>query len=306
MIKDINSKINLAGNLDSEAATFIASYSFKRPNFHSPITETDLENYVVESVWKSFDKSRLELASKLGVSEFDLILKDAHIMGFKIDGHKILNPEGFTAKTFEVVALVTIARKSLGFFKSASAIEEGSIRAYMLHEKSKRNNLIYVESGESSTKVFVVTSKKTAKVNEIKWGREDVINAIGDSLGSDKAISMAIYSRLINGDLSAAILEKLDKVFTATLRDFIVNLSEAVKSVKDLDRSEIDSIFIRIFATPSFAHDRKFLFNNKRARMIRVEENADTAAFLSDKNKCYERYNDIARTRVKWLAPANA
>ena len=297
---------------DREVSTILSTALLKREHHQSPITETDLENYIVEAVTKCFHKSRLEIASKANISEFDLLLRDARIMGFKIDGHKVINPEGFTGKTLEVLTLVTIIKKSFSFFKGSGMAEEGSLRAHILSSqagsKLQEEALIYTETCTASTTVFASTPTKTWRIGEVAWGKADILNTIKEFFQTDEASSEKIYKRFINQELSPAIADKLENIFRSSFKVLISGVSNVIESARRINRSLnisfVKSISINAFdsfALPADLDSRRFLFNGKRVKIIDTGTDVDTAGFLAGLDASYKRYNDIVKTRIKWL-----
>ncbi len=300
-----------------EISTFFSTALLKREKPASPITETDLENYIIEAIWKVFDKSRLEIASRSDMSEFDLVLKDARVMGFKIDGYKVLNPEGFTGKTLEVLTMVTITKKGFGVLKSLdfkSGVEEGSLKAYLLSQRLEGKPLIFVEPGNASTTIFAATPKKVSRIGEVGWGRENILKAIRDFFHideeADKSAAEKIYKRFINHELSPGILGKLDNIFKSSFRDLMAGIVNISRDTKEL--LSIDNIFMSIsdsLAFPEDLYSRKFLFNDKRAKISKVDDSSyseNLLGFLDEKDRSYKRYNDMAKTRIKWINQSNS
>lgn len=284
-----------------EISTVISPALIKRENPQSPITETDLENYVIESIWRVFDRSRLDIASKCGASEFELGLKDARVIGFKIDGHKVVNPEGFTGKTIEILALVTVARKGLGLFSVKDVAEEGCLKAYMLSSAKQARHLLYAETDDFSTKVFAVTPNKVSRVGEFDWGKANILKTIKEFFGGNSEAAEAIYKRFLSGELSSAVTLKLEKILKGSLAGFVDRLADALKGVKDINFSEITDIFVKSFHIPALAYGHRFTFHNKRAKIVDAGNNHAVLEFIDDRSKCYERYNSIAKKRMKWM-----
>ncbi len=302
-----------------DISTFFSTATIRREHSESPITETDLENYIIEAIWKVFDKSRLEIASKSDMSEFDLVLRDARVMGFKIDGYKVLNPEGFTGKTLEVLTMVTITKKGFALFNgsfNSSGIEEGSLRAYLLSNRLEGKPLIFVESGNASTTIFASTPTKVSRVGEINWGKENILKAIRDlfqiNQDSDKNTAEKIYKRFVSKELSPDLLSKLDSIFRSAFRDLIAGISDIVATTKELKLLSTNNIFMSVndsFALPEDLYQRRFLFDDKRAKITKVgdaKEGEDLRGFLDEKDSAYKKYNDIAKTRIKWLNQSNS
>ena len=297
MIKNINP----AKDSESRVSTIISTTLIKRENCNSPITETDLENYLVESVWKVFDKSRLKIASKLDISEFDLALKNAQTFGFRIDGHKVLNPEGFTGKTIEISTLVTICRKWIDFLES-NVLEEGSVHAYIIGERSKKANVLYAKISDSNTEIFAVTPRKTSLIGRLEFGRLNVLNSIADFFSADIRTADLIYKRLIAHDASPDTLKRLEKIFTDSFKDLVNGIYDIATSAKDLDISAVSDIFMNTFILPEGAYEKSFMFMDKRVKIKNANDaNRDLSMFFEEKSRHYKSYNDVIRTRIKWL-----
>ena len=89
--------------LDSNFATTVySSVVLVRENYKEFIDEAELDNLISQAIWKYFDRQRNKIAAKMGVSDLDIVLTDVKIRGVKLDGHKVVNPSGFKAKTVEV------------------------------------------------------------------------------------------------------------------------------------------------------------------------------------------------------------
>ena len=96
-------KYKIIVSLDSElASTVYSSISLVRNNAKDPIDEADMDNLVSQAVWKFFDRHRARVAQKLGVNDFDVLLTDVRIDGIKLDGHRVINPLGFKARSIEI------------------------------------------------------------------------------------------------------------------------------------------------------------------------------------------------------------
>lgn len=259
-------------------STIFSTAIIKREKAGTPITETDLENLAVEAIWKIFDRARLDIALRDGGSEFDLSLKEAKILGFKIDGHKVLNPEGFSGKTVEVSAFVSIG---------GAEIEEGSLRAYKLMGLS--GSVIYLSPGDSKTPVFRASNGTAKKVGEINWGYADIIKSISESFGSDEKTSETIYKRLVNRELSESVLTKLD----ALLRNSIKGMLASVEAIA----RPAGAVFVGGLALPDVFYGKKFLFGAKR---VTIEKESSVLDLKEIEEGAYAGLNNIVKTRIKW------
>ena len=103
--------------LDSDFAhTVNSSIGIIRDNPKETITESDLDNILFQALWRFFDRYRATAAGRLGVGDVDVVLSDIRVGEIKLDGHKVINPVGFKAKSAEIYLSETfISRKLFDF-----------------------------------------------------------------------------------------------------------------------------------------------------------------------------------------------
>ena len=126
--------------MDSRSAvTVFKTVRLERPNPREELTLADLENSLAQAVWKFFDRLRFEAADRLRINEADLLLADVRVTGMKIDGHQVINPEGFTGHSLEFTLCLSLVRRdSLPVEDDAGTVfEEGSVRAHLHRPKHR-------------------------------------------------------------------------------------------------------------------------------------------------------------------------
>jgi len=97
------------------------------------IDEAELDDLVANAIWKIFDRERLQSARALNVSDVDVLLGDVKAVAVKLDGHRVINPVGFKAKSVEIILRQTYMprlvydalRRSIPFSKVALLEEAG-------------------------------------------------------------------------------------------------------------------------------------------------------------------------------------
>ena len=285
-----------------DISTTFYSEAILRPEKHLPITETDLENYVAESAWKAFDKSRAEIAKRLATSELNLTLREVIVVGMKIDGHRVLNPVGFSGKEIEITVLITVSKKSFMGAVVPNSYEGAVLSSYTLTEESDNGtSAIYVEFSGDKTNIFAKTPKKTSYIGSLEWGEKDLLKTIGDMFLADQDVSREILQRFLTNEVSDIVAEKISKVFYQEFKAFILSLSELALKTTGLKKSELSGIFMNASFLPQDVYGRTFLFNSKRVRIKGISETAKAQDFLKDKVKLYGNLNEAVMRRMKWV-----
>lgn len=280
-----------------QISTNLSSVIINRQKPTNPISETDLENYCVESVWRLFNRYRASMAKKNGISELNVILIDAKIIGVKIDGYKVINPEGFTGKELEISILITVGTKQFNVAKFSDNANMGSAISFMLREGFKDKSLMYAEIGERETSLFLSTPAESKMIGRVNWGREDVSRRMGSSLGASSEVAELILKRAVEEEISLRVLGKIKKSIYDGISAFI---SEISKISNLSEKLEINRILISSIDLPEYAYAKKFLFMGKRVKMIKADERLSAREFVEEKERPYMRFNELIRHRIKW------
>jgi len=297
--------------LDSNSAVTVFSSVAVPHESRGEISEADLENYLSKAVWKSFDFLRSEAAERLEVNEVDLILSGARVVGIKVDGHEVLNPHGFIGKGLEISLCVTMVKRGVlevheGKDKSLPEVfERGSATAYLLSKSLDIDYLMYIESGDTLTRVFLVTPMRTSYLGEFNWGSVDIAKVYAENFGVPEETGFEIYDKFVLGDASLVVLEKSRRLFYSAFKKFVDGLTLQMRNVSELGFRKVPPIYIRaVFPLPEELGKKTFVLGRRRAKVKRLEEKIDVSDLVNNPPyNVYEWLNQLAKRRIKWLMP---
>ena len=307
--------INKIIPLDSRSAvTVFKVIQLDRPNPKEELASTDLENHLAQAIWKFFDRLRTEAASRLQANEADLLLTSAKVTGMKIDGHKVINPEGFTGKHLEfTLCLTLIKREKLpGEEEKGVIFEEGSVRAHLIAKNTGSAEILYIESDDSSTSLFRVTPLNSSYLTEFDWGKNDILKALSSELGTDNELGETLYLKYVGGEVSPRVRRRLDGIFYNAFGTFVNGLAMAIRNYDRTDGKGSKTIleksvrnpatvYIRSFSLPETVWSRRFMVGDRKTRFLPAPE-VDLNEFIDEKsNDINEQLNRLAKQRIKWL-----
>lgn len=287
------------------AATVFKTIKLDRVNPSQELTSADLENCLAQATWKFFDALRVEAGSKLGVDENDMLLADARIIGMKIDGHRVINPEGFTGKHIEFTLCLTLVRRdSLPDEDQGGAVfEEGIVRAHLISKHEALEELIYIESDDESTYVFQVTPTRSSYLASFDWGKRDLLRALTTELGTDNELGEELYLRYVGGEVSPRVMRRFNEIFYNNFGTFTNGIAMAIqnydRSIKKAPGSL--KVYIRSFSLPQSLWEKRLDVGNMKVRLQSAPQ-VNLEDFVDDKiNDSNQQLNRLAKQRIKWL-----
>ena len=303
--------------LDSRSAvTVFRVIRLERPNPKEEITSADLENNLAQAIWRFFDHLRTEAASRLQTNEADLLLTDARVTGMKIDGHKVISPEGFTGRNLEFTLCLTLVKRDMLPAEEikGAVFEEGSVRAHLIAKNTGLADILYVESDNDLTCLFQVTPICSSYLMEFNWGRKDVLKALTSELGTDNDLGEALYLRYMGGEASPRVMKRLDDIFYNSFGTFVNGLAMAIDNYDRSDRRSSKSkpvvqgrdrnaatIYIRSFSLPGSVWGKRFVVGDRRVKFLPAPE-VDLDDFVNSKSTDRnDQLNRLAKQRIKWL-----
>ncbi len=290
-------------DLDSgSAVTLFSSVEIVRENPHEELGMVDLENHVSQAIWQMLDGSRAQAAERLGINEVDLLLTDARVMGVKIDGHKVINPHGFTGKKLEVFLMLTMVRRDR-FVESAYLLEGGSVRAYLVGRGIKEDEAVYIEITTYGTTIYSVSRSGVSYVGGFDWKIDAVIQALGKKFHIMDSATMGVYKRYVGGGVSRHVKRKIDIIFYDIFNDFINGVIMSLKNTGRL--KNIPPVYLRSFIPiPEGVHRKRFEFGGKTVKLFLADESLELRDFTEEEvHKVYGELNELAKRRIKWLMP---
>ena len=294
-------------DLDSKSAVTIFSLvTIPHDNPRQELGLTDLENYISQAIWKTFDQCRNEAAQRLEVDEADLLLTDARVMEIRIDGHPVINPHGFTGSKLDVILAITMVKRDKFVEEADIILEGGSVRAHLLAKNQNLQEAIYIEVKDSITTIFHITPQKIAYLSEFDWGEKELAELLKTELGlADEATARDIHLRYVEGNLSERASRKIDKMFYNAFSTFIHGGVMALENFLKPRSDKLPSIYLKsFFPLPESVYRKRFTFNGKKIKFLNAIDDLALQDFVGDSvHNAYEELNRLARRRIKWLMP---
>ncbi len=225
------------------ATTMYASVSLVRPNPKEVIDEADLDNLISQAIWRFFDKHRFKVAQKMNVDEVDVLLTDVRIRDIRIDGHRVVNPIGFKAKSVEIFFSQTfVTREFMREFREAIPrenielmIEAGTALAHVLSHARGDGNFYMANLFPSHTAVFAAVNQRFGHHDSFEWGGEDLHRYLGRYLHLDPETSSAAIKAYSSDNGSGNFLRKFETMLVQELSVF----ANGVESLVDSDPADV-------------------------------------------------------------------
>lgn len=323
-------KYKIIVGLDSHlASTIYSSVTLVREHYKELIDEPELDNLISQAIWKFFDRSRNRVAGKLGVTDLDILLTDVRVRGIKLDGHKVVNPVGFKAKTVEIQFSQTfLSRAVIEELKDIMPLnqvvlmsENGTACSSVISKAKLNDNFLLVSMFNNKTTLFSTDGGFHSYFDQLNWGEENLKRSLADDLAVDREVAGAIIGLYIRNRTSQALRRRLEHLLMREVQ----NLARGLDSI--LKRVDTRSVYLNpYFELP---HIFGSSFKNQLSRTVTLEQPAvdlisqnfgfdikfknDAAAksifclltllfewYLSPRD---DRINQLAKRRVRWLSP---
>lgn len=314
-----------------------ARLSIVRENPLTAVDYEDLENIILNLVWRLYDKERIVVSQKMKISEWDVVLAHSKLSDPRIDDKRVLNPIGFTGKTFSFCVentymhclfweaikhileqwggeLLFIGEKNLIFDKTFSLIDNIA-----------KN--ILVEIGYTTTSAGLLGDY----LNTFKyfdWGEKNLLLALSQNLSISSSLAEEIKIRYENNEISENAKNWFKKLFDKELKILVEGVNLIAKEISSKEKIEgfylIGSLkqFPYLIETFEKNHWPASIFkipvninyydNEKFFSDLEIELEGEEASnlpfnlisnlsfsFVSEPK--YEEMNKILKRRIKWL-----
>ncbi len=301
--KKDSERVKLLGLDSSEATTIFSSILILRDS-KKPLTEVDLENYISQAIWKFFDRHRSEAARRLKINEIDIVLNDARVVRIKVDGHQVLNPEGFEGKEIEICLGGTLMERNKAV-NSMHVFETGTLNAYLLLKDKGIESAIYAEIMDDITRVFFTTDTYTSFLDEFDWGKNDLLESISLKLGIDMQTSEGVYESFLNNQVSTRIEKLIKEIFDSSFSNFIKGLDACVNNFSSLGTLKNHPIFVKSFNFPESIYSKQFPIGKNKSKIIKPKELEFERMLSVHIYDLHKDLNNLAQKRLKWLMPSS-
>jgi len=230
-------------SLDSSFTTTIyAAVSLVRSHPKETIDEADIDNLISQAIWRFFDRHRLKVAQKMNIEDVDVLLSDVRIRGIKLDGHKIVNPIGFKAKSVEIFFSQTfIVRELMRGFRDllpkeniVLITETGTAISHVVSRVLEKDELFVANLFPNQTAVFAVAGNKLAHVDNFGWGENDLMHLLSRYLRVDNEIARMIIGHYSDNNASENFLRRFENILVKELQIFANGL-ESLAEDRDFD-----------------------------------------------------------------------
>lgn len=265
------SQYRIVVGLDSLLATTkYASISLVRPNAKEVIDEADLDNLISQAIWRFFDKHRFRIAQKMGIDEVDVLLTDVRIRDIRIDGHRVVNPIGFKAKSVEVFFSQTfVSRGFMAELREAVPreqiellVEAGTALSHVLAQAHDGGAFYMANLFPSHTAVFAAAHPHFGHEDSFAWGGDNLVRYVSRSLHVDPETAVAVIRAYAESEGSEQFLKKFEGVVTHELGSF----ANGVESLVDRD---VPDVYLNpFFPIPEVVFSSRF--QNRFDRPLRL------------------------------------
>lgn len=301
LFKKISQKsISVILNVDSDlASTVYSSVLLIRQKSNKLIDEADFDNLISRAVWKFFDRQRPFAAKRMAIEEIDALLSDVRIHGIKIDGHKVVSPLGFGAKSVEICLSGTFAARNLikgvhkimPLNKIAFISEAGAtISRALFNAIGGTEPVILADLYSDRTAVFFASSNYSRHIDDFSWGKNSLINVLRENFKLDSAVAEIIMEIYAKNSGSPRLIRKLENLLVEECQIF----ANGIESLAP----EQGNLFInsRIDLPPRLISDCLELKFNKnfKIRALSAESIVKNFGFRVQFNKSVKKIKNLA------------
>ena len=224
-------------SLDPRLATTIYStVPLVREKAGEVIDEADADNLISQAVWRFFDRQRIKIADKMDIEETDVLLTDVRIRGVKVDGHRVINPIGFKAKSVEIYFsqtflardLLRSLREILPLEKVVLVAEAGTVLTHSLSRVLNLDQIFLVNIFPDQTVLYSASPARFSHLDNYPWGQNNLLTALGGQLAVGPATARRIIDLHNENHGSPIFLKRLEGILLNELQIFLNGLESIV------------------------------------------------------------------------------
>jgi hypothetical protein len=227
----------------------------------SEVILPELENLIAQAMGKIFNQCRSEAAKRLAIHEIDTVLVGAKARNFKIDGHLVVNPVGFTGKKISLLLELTFTGRALfedlkQFFNAPEDFffaESAQARLASLARIRKLPLNLIVDEGARGASLFVLEKTKDGHPvmyrEKLLWSFNVLFLRIAAELGVSEGAAREMYRAYLNKAMSENATRVFKKIIDPAVEQFL----------KELGKGKLKG-FIYVDAD----HDMPFVLPHKR------------------------------------------
>jgi hypothetical protein len=199
----------------------------------SEVILPELENLIAQAMGKIFNQCRSEAAKRLGIHEIDTIMVGAKVRNFKVDGHLVVNPVGFTGKKISLLLELTFAGRALfedlkQFFNAPEDFffaESAQARLASLARARKLPLNLIVDEGPRGAALFVLDKTKDGHPvlyrEKMQWSFDVLFVRIAAELGVSDRAAREMYRAYLGGAMSGTAARAFKKFIDPAVEEFL-------------------------------------------------------------------------------------
>ncbi len=223
-------------SLGSKLATTIhSSVTLMRDKPKEPIDDSDLDNRIAQGIWKLFDRERGRAAAKMEVHDLEVMLTDIRVKRVKLDGHRVVNPVGFKAKTVEINFSQTFSTRrfieDIRRFIPASHIclmAEGGTMASDMLARGGASHFIFAALSDIDSDLFFSSGSGVGWIRTVPWGRKSLLLALEEAFAVSEEVAEKILGLYLIRQASPAVLRRIERLLSDACTPFAESLREAI------------------------------------------------------------------------------
>ena len=200
---------------------------------HTEVVLPELENLIAQAMGKIFNQCRSEAAKRLAIHEIDTIMVGAKARGFKMDGHQVVNPVGFTGKKISLLLELTFTGRVLfrdlrQFFNAPDDFffaESAQARLAALARGRKLPLNLIVDEGARGASLFVLEKTKDGHPvlyrERMEWNFNVLFTRIAAELGINDGTAREMYRAYLGKAMSESATRAFKKIIDPAVDQFL-------------------------------------------------------------------------------------
>lgn len=198
----------------------------------------ELENMIAQAMGKTFNQCRNEAAKRLGIHELDAVMVGAKARNFKVDGHQVVNPVGFTGKKISLLLELTFTGRALfedlkQFFNAPEDFffaESAQARLASLARARKLPLNLIVDEGARGTSLYVFQKTKDDHPvlyrEKMAWSFGMLFTRIAAELGVSEGAAKEMYRAYLGRAMSESAARAFKKFIDPVTEQFLKEISK--------------------------------------------------------------------------------
>ncbi len=207
------------------AAVLSTPIVLTRSDSISELRQSEFENLVSHGLWKLVNTHRPVVAAAMNIPETRVRLADADVMQIKLDGHRVVNPIGFAARSVELWYRETfvdeVLLKHLGEALTEdnlnSIVETPAMIAQLIARARPQESFLFVSVGAEESFIYYVDHLACAYVDSFHWGTKTLLGGVAHQFGMTNEVVSELLSQYGAGRVSVAVRRAVEAAASGEL-----------------------------------------------------------------------------------------